>query len=66
MLSHNIDNTSQSSNSATFDYRNTDGSVKYQPRVPSGQGKPGKPGKGTVLEKVRENLEKSGNFCKIS
>ena len=33
-------------------------------RVPSGQGKPGI---GAVLkEKVRENLEKSGNFCKIS
>ena len=37
--------------------------VKDGCRVPSGQGKPGK---GLFLEKVRENLEKSGNFCKFS
>ena len=35
-------------------------------RVPSGQGKLENLEKGLFLEKVRENLEKSGSFCKIS
>ena len=34
-------------------------------RVRTAQGKPGKPGKRDVFEKIRENLENSGNFLTI-
>ena len=40
--------------------------LKGKCRVPSGQGKLENLEKGLFLEKVRENLEKSESFCKIS